>query len=153
MRAVSGPCQDSQHSVIAVNSPSVLYWLTRYISPANKRKCGIVSWLVSGPHLAPLLDSPANKPGGDMLHMARNLLCYYQLFPATVSNSGACTTVLCSCSFVSHLFVVRPHVWGFPLSLRMLLFLQSIIYRLCRNRGLKLINCQRFTLRTFPLNE
>ena len=101
----------SQSSVIAVNSLMVVYWLTSvHLHRQQKKKPGIVSWPVSRPHLGRLLDSPANQPGADMLHMACNLFCYYHPRPASVSNSNAFLTALCWCSFVSRRpFSVSTH--------------------------------------------
>lgn len=57
----------SQSSVIAVNSPMIVYCLTslhQHLQQGKKKKkSGIVSWPVSRTHLARLLDSLANQPG------------------------------------------------------------------------------------------
>ncbi len=94
-------CKQSDDSVLADLTTSAL----------PVKKSGIVPWPVSRPHLARLLDSPASQPGGDVLHMARNLFCCYRPPPASISNSYTFITALCSCSFVSQLFSVCPHTW------------------------------------------
>lgn len=92
---------------------SVLADLTTSALPA-KKEAVIVSWLVSRPHLACLLDSPANKPGVDILHMVRNLYCYYHPPPASVSNSNAIITAFVHALLFSAHFVLAPsHIEGF----------------------------------------
>lgn len=90
---------------------SVLADLTTTALPVGKKKkkSGIVSWPVSRPHLACLLDTIANQPDSDILHMACNLFCYYRPPPTSDSTSNSFVTALCSCSFVSQLFIISPH--------------------------------------------
>lgn len=74
----------SQFSVIAVNSPTVVYWLTSLHQPCQRKKvwnCFLGSVRAS---FSPLIGLSSNQPGRDILHMAHSLFCYYHPPPASV---------------------------------------------------------------------
>ena len=102
----------SQTSVIAVNSPLIVYWLTS-LTLSMKESLELFPGCRQG-LLWPTTDSPANQPGSGTLHMAPNLFCYYHPPPATVCNSKAFITALCYCCFVaktSYYFCLCAHTF------------------------------------------